>query len=193
MMKKINLKKYCKIDNIYVVKLGNGYGFEFLQEKKAQTFLKKINKHLTEQLYFINEVYASVYYTYRQNYLLFTPNSNLRQQNILQAERKINDLSNGIVSNLMKAVNMSGTENGNFIVYASIYYCLYALRSICMELNRVVERQKLTTLKYQIISYHQQINNIESELNKYEQTKAVIHFDKAKVIDLELVNMSKVI
>ncbi|TRX70532.1 hypothetical protein [Carboxylicivirga sp. M1479] len=192
-MKKIELKYYSKTDDIYTVRLGNGLEFEFKQEKQAQAFLRKTSKNLTEQLTFINHVYSQMFLTYRQNYLLFAPNSGKRQANIFQAERNINDYFTGVASSLNKSVWMSNTKNGNYIVFSAFYYCIYAFRNVCAELNLLVERQKLTTLKYQLINYHNEINLIERNLNEYEQIKAVRMSNRARYDDINSVTMARVV
>ncbi|WP_143525133.1 hypothetical protein [Labilibacter marinus] len=192
-MKKIELKYYTKIDDCYRVKLGNGFEFSFKQEKQAQSFLRKTNKFLTEQLAFINHVYSQVFLTYRQNYLLFTPDSGKRQGAILQAERNINKYLTGVSESLSKSVWMSNTKNGNYIVFSAFYYCVSALRNICLDLNQLVERQKLTTLKYQVINFHNEVNMIERSLNEYEQLKAFAVIERVRYQDIEKITMSKVV
>lgn len=192
-MKKIDLKYYSLIDGKYIVRLGNGHEYEFNQERQAKAFLVKTSSYLTEQLSFINHVYTQIICTYRQNYLLFSPNSGKRQADVFQAERNINDYNNGVGKALDKAVWMANTRNGNYIVFSAFYYCCYALRNVCANLNILVDRQKLTTLKYQIVSYQREINLIESSLNEFEQIKAVRIFERARYTDIESINMAKVV
>ncbi len=192
-LKEIKLTYYRIIDDKYVVKLGNGFEFAFNQERQAKAFLNKTSRFLTEQLSFINHIYSSVFLTYRQNYLLFAPNSGKRQAEIFQAERIINDQCSRISESLNKAVWMSNTRNGNYIVFSAFYFCVSALRTVCSELNLLVQRQKLTTLKYQIVNYHNEINLIERGLNEFEQLKAVRVFERARLDDLESIQLSKVV
>ncbi|MBS2212143.1 hypothetical protein KEM09_12055 [Carboxylicivirga mesophila] len=192
-MKKIDLKYYSFVDDKYIVRLGNGHEYEFKQERQAKAFLVKTSKYLTEQLNFSNHIFTNVILTYRQNYLLFSPNSGKRQADVYQAERDINDFINAIHKSLEKAIWMGSTNNGNYIVFSAFYYVCYALRNICANLNVLAERQKLTSLKYQLSSYQREINLIETSLNEFEQMKAVRIFERARYTDIESINMAKVV
>jgi hypothetical protein len=192
-LKKIDLKYYSKSDEIYSVKLGNGCEYHFKQERQAKAFLNKTNRFLTEQLAFVNHVYTNIYCCYRNNYLLFSPNSGKRAADIYQSERNINDLCQGVTASLEKAVWMGNTTNGNYIVFSAFYYCCNALRNICYNLNNLSERQNLTSLKYQVSSFINEVNVIERGLNEWEQMKVVRVFERARLTDIETINMAKVV
>nr|WP_319398219.1 hypothetical protein [uncultured Carboxylicivirga sp.] len=193
-MKKIELRTYSKtIDENYLVKLGNGFEFEFKQEKQAISFLRKTSKFLTEQLAFINHVYTNVFVTYRQNYLLFSPSANSKQAPIFKAERNLNELFIGVSDSLNKSVWMSPSQNGNYIVFSAFYYCINSLRNACYELNVLVERKNLTALKYELTNYQNEINLIERGLNEFEQLKAIRSTDRARFMDITNISMSKVV
>jgi len=193
-MKKIILTNYSINNNKeYSVTLGNGCCFEFPQEKQALAFLRKTSKYLTEQLVFINNIYSRIFQSYRQNFLLFKPDSGKRQQIVLQAERTIIVNIEGIHKALEKAVWMSSSVNGNYIVFSAYYYCVNSLRSICQSLGILTQRNTLTALKYELLAYHNEINQIERSLNEYGQIKAVRMIERARYSDIETINMSKVV
>jgi len=191
-MKEIKLKNFRVCDETYIVSLGNGYQFDFKQERKALKFLSNTSQFLTEQLVFINNLYSRLFMTYRQYYLLFKPQKG-KQAEIFQAERTITSSFTGIHESLEKAVWMCNTVNGNYIVFSAYYFCINSLRNICQTLNLLSTRQKLTALKYELKGYHNEINQIERSLNEYGQIKAVRMIERARYSDIETINMSKVV
>ncbi|MCU4165226.1 hypothetical protein [Carboxylicivirga caseinilyticus] len=192
-MKKIVIKNYEKALDGYLVKLGNGYEYLFNSEKNAQSFLRKTSQFLTEQLSFINHIYTNVFVCYRNNFLLFVPNSGKRSADIYQAERNLIEFLQRIPESLNKSFWMAQSENGNFIVFAAFYYCVTALRNSCFELNRLADRQKLTTLKYELINLQSEINLIERNLNEYELNKAARTGQHSRFMDIVNISMSKVV
>jgi len=191
-MKKVELKHYSKVSDSYQVKLGNGFGFDFKQEKQAQEFLRKLSKHLTEKLFEMNHLFVDGFSLYRQNWILFKTDSK-KQAALLQAERKIKSDFDLIQQSFEKIVWQSNTVNGNYVVYSSFYFIINSLRSVCSYMNDLAERQNLTSLKYSIVILQNSITQIDRDLNEYEVKKATFFFERSRLDDNNQTIMSKVI
>jgi hypothetical protein len=192
-MKRIDLKKYTKLESVYSVKLGNGLIFNFNQEKQAIQFLCKSSKFLTEKMVELNKLYYDCFLLYRQNWILFKPDSNKRSANIFEAERNIKDLFHQIDNSFEKMVWQSSTENGCYIVFQCFSFIIRSLRECLSSLNIISMRQNLISLKYNVISLQNQLISLDRDIKEYEIKKAVGFFDVERLENVTSVLMSKVI
>ena len=168
----------------YKVWLGdyNEYGdpkyYYFSSQKKAENFVKKTNKFLTDKLHELNTTLARVGYEYRVNWGVFSD-----EFISYRVERIINQHLQFTTDNINKIAQMSRANNKHIN-----YYAIRGLKLSCEYLSKVVEelislnqKRSATNLVYSYKFILNDLIRIEAALNNYEASSTLYVIRKEPV------------
>lgn len=188
-MKKVSL--YYTVepkDGLYKLSLGNGYIYEFTQERKLKKFVADCESFLTDRMYIINEIYSDLFCSYRRLWGFFHNDKKTYRYKTYREEKEVRDSFEGCEQLLEQLWSKTVNVQTNVFVFHSLRSCLRELINVQLKLTKIVlnnppEKIKLNHLLNQLIA-------CEAEINAYQSCSAS-GIDKqlvAPIIELKIAN-----
>lgn len=176
-MNSIKIRVYTKTETGYKVILGNGSVSYFTKITETRKFIADTNRFLTDQLFYLNELYTKTYNLYRVIWMIED-----KYGNILTIEEKL-DSANRC---LTKAYRRSNFKDGNELVFINMIKAIRFLKEV-LENERIIFKKRSDTYNiYRIDTIEENINRVNLQLKNYALVPDQVDNEEIPVLGKEI-------
>ncbi len=184
-MKKINIHIDLvsrKKLNSYPFRLGNGTIYDFASKRKANDFINKTNKFLTEKWYNLYNLYSMVFNEYSMITGYFHNTSKDKGFRFLDA--KAREILHEIDPIMHRSITNSNNMNGNYTVFSNIEKVCFNLTRVLLTLKEIHENKSNAQQLIQCNFLIYQLQSIKDETFNWGLDKCSDIFEITKIIEL---------
>jgi len=171
-LKKITLFIPESKDGQILIILGNGYKFEFINQRKAEKFMVDTNKFLTDKMYLVNELHSELYTTYRRFWGYFFHNKENYSYKIYRDENEIKDCFRVSEQHLENLWLQSNKPSANYILFQEFRKTVRELININLKLCKIIENKSIAPEEIRLSHLLAMLQNAENEINNYGSSQS---------------------
>lgn len=171
-MKHIKINKYHKINDAYVVYLGNGTVHKFKQERQAKRFLSVTSTFLTKTMYDLRYIYSQIELQYNRNWAYF-----YHDKKSMSSKKSLDDnFCKGTIRLIQDEfdliVERCEFTNGNYFSFQKLILIIKESKRIVHTLDKVHKSKSNAVDRYEYDALFDRLTFLESKLNNYNEREA---------------------